>query len=217
MDTLTVTNFQYHGIVSFPVAGGGTQRALQILLDSTDIGNLHITDPGPKSTALIAQAPGAAHAKTTQLLLHCTRLRLNIFGVLPVEFSLDFPPPPLIVIPLLYATDVQIDYVRLATPTLHIPDKVSTVHGPDGSRPNPGRGSGSPGAAPNPEQSATLIRLAQLLRLPALLTPYGVSQRQAAATTASGEPTSPTDWPPSLSGPVLTAARLTGLRPIGSN
>jgi hypothetical protein len=187
MDTLTVTNFQYQGIVTYPVAGGGRQRALRILLDSTDIGNLRITIPNRAATARVTQARGARHTTTTRLVLDCTRLRLNLFGVLPVEFNLAFPPPPLIIIPLLYATDVKIDYVRLTTPVLIIPAMRVRNEGPSGK--TAGRDE-SPAGPPvlTPAQSQTLIQLASLLKLPALLRPYGLTDSQARAATQPAAP-----------------------------
>ena len=178
MDTLTVTNFRYQGIVTFPVAGGGTQRALRILLDSADIGNLRINLPDKRSSVQVVQRPGSAHARSTRLELDCTRLRLNLFGVLPVEFNLDFPPPPLIVLPLLQATDVKIDYVLLSTPTLVIPGLDAQAAGPTGKQ--AWRSStGSPGRRPSSGQAQLLTRLASLLNLPTLLRPYGLSAVQA--------------------------------------
>jgi hypothetical protein len=195
MDTLVVTNFRYQGIVTFPVAGGGTQRALRILLDSTDIGNLRVSIPGRRSSVQVTQRPGAAHARTTRLELDCTRLRLNLFGVLPVEFNLDFPPPPLIVLPLLQATDVKIDYVLLSTPTLVIPGLRKRATGQVGQRAERDA-TGSSGGRPSSGQAQLLTRLASLLNLPSLLRPYGLNQvqaEQAIRTTAPAPVTEPRD------------------------
>ncbi len=184
MDTLTVTNFRYQGMVEFPVAGGGRQRALRIVVDSTDIGNLRINIPGDDASVQVTQRPDSPNARTTRLVLDCTRVRLTIAGLLTVEFTLDFPPPPLIVIPLLAVTDVEIDYVRLATPNLLIPGLEATPTGPAGKRVGvTGSGSsggaaaaGGSGAAPGRSLTAAqadqLTRLAALLGQPGLLRPY---------------------------------------------
>jgi hypothetical protein len=208
MDTLTVTNFQYQGMVTYPVAGGGTQRALRILLDSTDIGNLRITIPNRTATSRVTQARHARHTTTTTLVLDCTRLRLNLFGVLPVEFNLAFPPPPLTIIPLLYATDVKIDYVRLTTPVLIIPAMRVRNEGPSGK--TAGRDESVPGPRLlSPAQSQTLIQLASLLKLPALLRPYGLTDSQARAAT---QPVAPVPGLPATRPP---AARARGTGPQG--
>jgi hypothetical protein len=183
MDTLTVTNFRYQGIVDFPVAGGGRQRALRIVVDSTDIGNLRINIPGKEASVQVRQRSGARHANTTRLILDCTRLRVTIAGLLTIEFSLDFPPPPLILIPFLAATDVQIDYVRLSTPTLVIPGLSAKGAGPAGKRVGlsgtgkSGSGSGQPGIRAGqpltPDQAGQLAQMAALLNRPQLMAPYG--------------------------------------------
>ena len=209
MDTLTVTNFQYQGMVDYPVAGGGTQRALHIVVDSTDIGNLRITIPGARASTQVMQKPGSTHTTTTRLVLDCTRLRVTIAGLLTVEFSLDFPPPPLIVIPALSATDVQIDYVLLSTPTLIIPGLSAAPAGPAGTR----VGYTGPPGRPTPAQAGLLTELASLLRLPDLLRPYGMSSARARAATRPA----PAPVPPPLSGTPLTGTPLTGLdddRPV---
>lgn len=198
MDTLTVTNFQYQGMVNYPVAGGGTQRALHIVVDSTDIGNLRISIPGTRVSTQVVQKPGSAHTTTTRLVLDCTRLRVTIAGLLTIEFSLDFPPPPLIVIPALSATDVQIDYVLLSTPTLNIPGLSAAPAGPAGTR----VGYTGPPGKPTPAQAGLLTELASLLRLPDLLRPYGMSSARARAAT---RPT------PAPVAPPLTGTPLTGL------
>lgn len=194
LDTLTVTNFRYEGMVTYPVAGGGTQRALRIVLDTTDLGNVRIMIPGADGSVRVVQAEGSPNGSTTRLVLECTRIRLIAFGVLPLEFSLDFPPPPLIVIPFLSATDVDIDYVRLSTPTLVIPGLVATADGPAGLR-GPGLSDAGLAAnatvpdAPTARQAAVLVRLAALLDLPSMLRPYGLTQREAdEAVGASGDP-----------------------------
>jgi hypothetical protein len=181
MDTLTVTNFQYQGMVNYPVAGGGTQRALHIVVDSTDIGNLRLTVPGTRTSTQVVQKPGSEHTTTTRLILDCTRLRVTVAGLLTIEFSLDFPPPPLIVIPALSGTDVNIDYVLLSTPTLNIPGLSATPAGPAGIR----VGYTGPPGRPTPAQAGLLTELASLLRLPVLLRPYGMSSARARAATGS--------------------------------
>jgi hypothetical protein len=181
MDSLTVTNFRYQGMVDFPVAGGGRQRAMRIIVDSTDIGNLRINIPGKDASVQVTQRADAKHASTTRLVLDCTRLRVTIAGLLTVEFTLDFPPPPLVVIPYLPVTDVQIDYVRLSTPTLIIPGLFKKAAGPTGKRvgfSGPGAGSSRSRAGQplTPDQISQLTRMAALLRSPRLLNPYGAAR-----------------------------------------
>ncbi len=174
MDSLTVTNFRFVGVVTHQVAGGGTQRALRVIVDSTDIGNLGAILPGPQASKLLNQKAGAAHATTGQLILDFTKLRITLFGLLPVEFSFAFPPPPLITIPVLSGTDVDIDFVQLDTDP-NIPGVVVAI-GP----PSDGPPTTDTATAADPATSlAGLVGLASALKLPSLLTPYGLSDAQA--------------------------------------
>jgi hypothetical protein len=182
MDSLTVTNFRFVGVVTHQVAGGGTQRALRVIVDSTDIGNLGAILPGPQASKLLNQKAGAAHASTGQLILDFTKLRITLFGVLPVEFSFAFPPPPLITIPVLSGTDVDIDFVQLDTDP-NIPGVVVAI-GP----PSDGPPTTDTATAADPATSlAGLVGLASALKQPSLLTPYGLSDAQAKQAVAAYE------------------------------
>jgi hypothetical protein len=178
MDELTVTNFRFLGVVEHRTATGGTQRALRIVVDSTDITDLGVVLPGPTGTLLVTQTPGAPNASSGRLVLDVTRLSLRIFGILPVEFSFAFPPPPLITIPVLSGTDVDIDYVHinadLLGPSLDV-------------RPGPAT-SGETGASPVEPTAASLVALASLLELPELLVPYGFTEEEADTAVRDGPP-----------------------------
>lgn len=180
MDTLTVTNFRFVGVVTHQVAGGGTQRALRVIVDSTDIGNLGAILPGPEASKLVNQKAGAAHATSGQLILDFTRLKITVFGVLPLEFSFAFPPPPLITIPVLSGTDVDIDFVQLDT-SATIPGVVVGI-GP----PSDGPPTTDTAKSADPKTSLTsLVGLASALKLPGLLTPYGLTDAQSKQAVAA--------------------------------
>lgn len=183
MDALTVTNFRFLGVVQHRTPTG-TIRALRIVVDSTDITQLGVVMPGPEATLLVDQRPGAPNASSPELILDVTRLSLRIFGVLPVEFSFAFPPPPLITIPLLSATDVDIDVVHVGSDLIGPGLEVTT--GP----PSAGEGTGRGG----PPTVAALVSLAAALDLPALLVPYGFTEDQASTAVQEGAP--PPDRPP---------------------
>lgn len=199
MDVLTVTNFRFLGIVTHPTADGGTIRALRVVVDSTDIVNLGVFGPGPESSLVIGQAPGSANATSGQLTLDFTRLRITVFGVLPIEFSFALPPPPLITIPFLSGTDVDIDFVQVAS-SLSLPG-ADIRTGP----PSVGSPTTDPTAAPL--SVADLVSLASLLQLPELLIPYGFTPEQADSAVASG------GAPPTADGRAPPGGLLTGPSP----
>ncbi|MDN5858457.1 MAG: DUF6114 domain-containing protein [Pseudonocardia sp.] len=182
MDSLTVTNFRFLGVVTHQVAGGGTIRALRVVVDSTDIANLGAHLPGHVTSMLVNQTAGAAHATTGQLILDFTKLKITLFGVLPLEFSFAFPPPPLITIPVLSGTDVDIDFVQLDT-NATIPG-VAVAIGPASD------GAQTTDTSP-PVDSRTslagLVGLASALDQPTLLAPYGLSDTQARQAMAAYE------------------------------
>jgi hypothetical protein len=90
-DTLTVSDFRYYGIVSYPLAGGGRRRALHIIVSAADLGNVRIAIPGRRDSVRVSQARGAAHTSTAALMLDCTRLQLALFGLLPIVFASASP------------------------------------------------------------------------------------------------------------------------------
>jgi hypothetical protein len=153
---------------------------MRIVVDSTDIGNLRINIPGKDSSVQVVQRSGSGHAHSTRLILDCTRLRVTVAGLLTIEFNLDFPPPPLILIPVLSATDMHIDYVRLATPTLIVPGLRASGDGrPAGKRvgytpPGMNLNLSGPraGKSLTPAQASQLTRLAALLSRPEVLRHY---------------------------------------------
>lgn len=182
MDTLTVTNFRFLGVVTHQVAGGGTIRALRVVVDSTDIGNLSAMLPGPESSMLVNQRSGALNASSGELILDFTKLKITLFGVLPLEFSFAFPPPPLIPIPVLSGTDVDIDFVQLDS-SPNIPGVVVAI-GP----PSAGAQTTDTGQTLDSQASlTTLVGLASLLNQPNLLAPYGLTDAQAKQAMAEYE------------------------------
>jgi hypothetical protein len=178
MDALTVTNFRFLGVVEHRTPTG-TIRALRIVVDSTDITQLGVVMPGPEATLLVDQRPGAPNASSPELVLDVTRLSLRILGVLPVEFSFAFPPPPLLTIPVLSGTDVDIDVVHVGSDLIGPGLDVTT--GP------PSAGVGA--RTGSPPTVASLVSLASVLDLPALLEPYGFTGDQAAAAVEEGAAT----------------------------
>lgn len=199
MDALTVTNFRFLGVVEHRTPTG-TIRALRILVDSTDITRLGVVMPGPEATLLVVQRPGAPHASSPELVLDVTRLSLRVLGVLPVEFSFAFPPPPLITIPVLSGTDVDIDVVHVGSDLVGPGLDVTT--GP------PSSGEGTGGGTP--PTVASLVALASVLDLPALLVPYGFTEDQASTAVEEGDPPSAT---PSETGPPVSAGPAADVRP----
>ncbi|MFC4949441.1 DUF6114 domain-containing protein [Pseudonocardia sp. GCM10023141] len=206
MDTLSVTNFQFLGVVEHRTPNG-TIKALRIVVDSADMGNLGVVMPGPAASVLVNQLPGAPHASTGRLTLDIQKISLTLFGVLPIEFSFALPPPPLIVLPVLSATNVNISFVAVQ----------SNLNGPNlDIRLGPGStGPGSNTATGPAPPAATLVSLASLLKLPGLLVPYGLTPQQAATVVqnhdAGRDLTTPAPAAPPAASPLTQALAGTGL------
>lgn len=171
MDTLSVTNFRFLGVVQHRTPTGSV-KALRIVVDSSDIGNLGVVKPGPQASTIVTQAPGAPHASTGRLVLDIERISLRAFGVLPLEFSFALPPPPLITLPFLSATAVDIDFYAVQA-DLRGPS-INVTTGP------PYAGSGRSSTPPAADSLLSLVSLASLVKVPSLLVPYGFTPAQAA-------------------------------------
>ena len=135
MGTLTAENLVYQGIVELPTVAGGTVRALRFTMDTLDADELRIGVPTVTGRRLdLAHAPGE-HVLGVGVTLDCTSLSLSVLGVLPLTFTVDDPPPPLLALPSLFGTDVDIDLVTLKLRTLSV-DADAGLSGP-GTDPPP--------------------------------------------------------------------------------
>jgi hypothetical protein len=137
MGTLSVTSLVYQGIVELPTAAGGTVRALRFTIGTLDADALRIEVPTHTGRVVGLEHLVGNHVLGTGVVLDCTSLSLTAIGVLPLTFTLDAPPPPMLALPSLYSTDVEIDLVTLRLRTLSVPTADAGIGGPGTDRRDP--------------------------------------------------------------------------------
>lgn len=135
MATLTVESLVYQGIVELPTAAGGTVRALRFTMATIDADELRIGVPTSTGRQIDLDHVPGNHVAGTGVTLDCTSLSLTALGILPLTFTLDAPPPPLLALPSLYSTDVDIDLVTLKLQTLSVPTATTDLSGPGTDNP----------------------------------------------------------------------------------
>jgi hypothetical protein len=113
--TLTMYNSTYDGVVDMPTAGGGSFKALKFSMDKATNKPFSLTIDEPTGgTTLIT----SAELTTDQnVRFYTPRFEGKLFGLIPVIFTPDSPPP--LTLPVLWFTDVtiQLAYVRCDTLT----------------------------------------------------------------------------------------------------
>jgi Family of unknown function (DUF6114) len=129
MATLNVSSLVYQGIVELPTAAGGTVQALRFHMDTIDADQLTIAIPTFTGHQVLLRHTPGQHVTGSDVTLDCTRLSLVAYGALPLTFTVDSPPPPILALPALSSTDVDIDLVTLKLGTLAVPTADATVTG----------------------------------------------------------------------------------------
>ncbi|MCM2426065.1 hydrogenase expression protein HypF [Streptomyces sp. RKAG337] len=122
---LTLKGLDYKGIVEVRTAGGVVKKVLKFTASSLDIQDLHqivsanghvyhVQGPGTKSTI-----------QNGTVTMYTEELKGNLFGLIPVTFSPDTPPP--INVPLAVFTNVKIRQAGQFGGTLHISNLHQTI------------------------------------------------------------------------------------------
>ncbi|MFH8980490.1 hypothetical protein [Streptomyces varsoviensis] len=94
-DLITMHNLKYHGVVNLRTADGRTKQALKFTMDSASIHNLDQSadqEVGGLRT-YVRGGKGTTSTIDGGVTMYTESLKGNLFGVLPVTFTPDFPPP----------------------------------------------------------------------------------------------------------------------------
>ncbi|MEE4422283.1 MULTISPECIES: hypothetical protein [Streptomyces] len=107
---LTLRGLDYEGVVNVTTQNGHTKQALKFTADSVDIGDLHqIVDD--KASGKHYHVRSTPHSKSTirggKVTMYTERLQANLFGLIPIVFDPEHPPP--LNIPYAYFTKVKLD------------------------------------------------------------------------------------------------------------
>ncbi|MGW1374537.1 hypothetical protein ACWD6P_09745 [Streptomyces sp. NPDC002446] len=123
---LTLRGLDYVGVVNVTTQGGRTKQALKFTADSIDIGDLHqiVDDRASGKKYHVRSTPGSTSTiRGGKVTLYTERLQGNLFGLIPIVFDPEHPPP--LNVPFAYFTKVKLDQAgqfggNLTVPGMHV-------------------------------------------------------------------------------------------------
>ncbi|MFI0999362.1 hypothetical protein ACIP10_23480 [Streptomyces galbus] len=121
--SLLLKGADYQGIVEVRTADGTKKKALKYVISGgTDIGDLHqlVKDKQSGKTYHVQAGKGTTSTiRDGDTVMYTESISGNLFGLIPVTFTPDSPPP--LNIPLIYFTNVKVTQAGQFGGTLHIP------------------------------------------------------------------------------------------------
>ncbi|WP_037683330.1 hypothetical protein [Streptomyces griseus] len=121
--SLLLKGADYQGIVKVKTANGTVKEVLKyVISDGTDIGDLHqsVKDPHSGKTYHVQAGKGTTSTiRDGATVMYTEKISGNLFGLIPVTFSPDSPPP--LNIPLIYFTNATVQQAGQFGGTLHVP------------------------------------------------------------------------------------------------
>ncbi|MFJ8730968.1 hypothetical protein [Streptomyces bauhiniae] len=121
--SLLLKGADYQGVVQVRTASGKVKKVLKyVISDGTDIGDLHQTvkDKASGKTYHVQAGKGTMSTiRDGQTTMYTESISGKLFGLIPITFSPDSPPP--LNIPLIYFTDVTVQQAAQFGGTLTIP------------------------------------------------------------------------------------------------
>ncbi|WP_399085662.1 hypothetical protein ACGH2B_06905 [Streptomyces sp. BBFR2] len=125
--SLTLKELDYKGVVNLRTPNGRTKQALKFTAGGIDIGDLHQIVDGPNGLKYhVRSTPGSTSTiRDGQVTLYTERLQGNLFGLIPIVFDPEHPPP--INVPFAYFTKVKLAQAGQFGGTLHVPGLHETI------------------------------------------------------------------------------------------
>ncbi|MGW3209987.1 hypothetical protein [Streptomyces sp. NPDC001135] len=121
--SLLLKGADYQGIVEVKTASGTTKKVLKYVISGgTDIGDLHQTvkDKQSGKTYHVQAAKGSTSTiRGGDTVMYTESISGNLFGLIPMKFSPDSPPP--LNLPLIYFTNVKVVQAAQFGGNLHVP------------------------------------------------------------------------------------------------
>ncbi|WP_246530749.1 hypothetical protein [Streptomyces bathyalis] len=122
--SLGLHGLDYEGVVNIHTQDGRTKQALKFTANSLDIGDLHQIVKGPDGTNYHVQAAKGSTStiRGGKVTMYTEELKGNLFGLIPITFDPEHPPP--LNIPEAYFTNVEVKQAgqfggNLTVPGLH--------------------------------------------------------------------------------------------------
>ncbi|MFE9883689.1 hypothetical protein [Streptomyces scopuliridis] len=118
---LTLRGLDYKGIVEVRTSGGKVKKALKFTSTSLDIKDLHqtVVYPEGRTGHVRAREGSTSTIRDGEVTMYTERLKGNLFGLIPITFSPETPPP--LNIPFAFFTDVEVTQAGQFGGTLTVP------------------------------------------------------------------------------------------------
>ncbi|MFD9599918.1 hypothetical protein [Streptomyces sp. NPDC059970] len=118
---LTLKGLDYKGIVEVKTYDGTVKKVLKFTASSIDIDNLHQTTVGPAGTKAHVEARKGSEStiRNGTVTMYTEELKGNLFGLIPVTFSPQTPPP--LNVPFAIFTKVKVTQAGQFGGTLTVP------------------------------------------------------------------------------------------------
>lgn len=123
--SLLLKGADYKGVVNLKMPDGRTKQALKYIISGgTDIGDLHqiVESPNGKKYHVQAAKGSTSTIRKGDTTMYTERISGNLFGLIPITFDPEHPPP--LNLPLIYFTNVKVQQAgqfggELTIPGLH--------------------------------------------------------------------------------------------------
>ncbi|MFC5804902.1 hypothetical protein [Streptomyces formicae] len=118
---LTLTGLDYKGIVEVKTGSGKVKKVLKFTATGVDIKDLHQLVVGPNgTTAHVEAAEGSTSTiRNGTVTMYTEELKGNLFGLIPVTFTPQTPPP--LNVPFAFFTNVKVTQAGQFGGTLTVP------------------------------------------------------------------------------------------------
>jgi hypothetical protein len=118
---LTLNGLDYKGIVEVKTYDGTVKKVLKFTASSIDIDNLHQTTVGPAGTTAHVEARKGSKStiRNGTVTMYTQELKGNLFGLIPVTFSPETPPP--LNVPFAFFTKVKVTQAGQFGGSLKVP------------------------------------------------------------------------------------------------
>ncbi|MEU3060760.1 hypothetical protein AB0P12_06385 [Streptomyces subrutilus] len=127
---LTLYGLDYHGIVEVKTAGGKTKKVLKFTADSLDIKDLYQTVGKEGNVAHLKSRPGStSKIRGGTVTMYTESLKGNLFGLIPIEFTPNSPPP--LNVPFAFFTSVKVVQAGQFGGTLTVPGLKNYIGPPE--------------------------------------------------------------------------------------
>ncbi|MCX4528179.1 hypothetical protein OG982_21235 [Streptomyces sp. NBC_01551] len=127
---LTLYGLDYEGIVEVKTAGGKVKKVLKFTADSLDIKDLYQTVGKSGNVAHLKSRPGStSKIRGGKVTMYTESLKGNLFGLIPIEFAPNSPPP--LNVPFAFFTNVKVVQAGQFGGTLTVPGLKNYIGPPE--------------------------------------------------------------------------------------